>query len=150
MKRWLKYILCACIMVLLQISGMTYAGQVQEVPMLTGVRQTAMNQIEITYDKKADMTKATTPSNYWVQSTQEVNPAGIATLGKDQKIGSENALTADKVMIKAADRSGKKFALTFKENIKPGSEYKLIICYVTVPGGAPYTGDNGSAVFTGK
>lgn len=150
MKRWLKYTLCACFILLLQIGAMTYAGQVQEVPMLTGVRQTAMNQIEITYDKKADMTKATTPTNYWVQSTQQVNPTGIATLGKDQKIGSDNTLTADKVMIKAADRSGKKFTLTFKENITKGSEYKLIICYVTVPGGAPYTGDNGSAIFTGK
>lgn len=150
MKRWLKYTLCACLMVLLQIGSMTYAGQVQEVPMLMGVKQTAKNQIEITYDKQADMTKATTPTNYWVQSTQEVNPTGIATLGKDQKINDSNSLTSNKVMIKAADRSGKKFTLTFKENITSGSEYKLIICYVTVPGGAPYTGDNGSAVFTGR
>lgn len=150
MKRWLKYTLCACFIILLQVGSMTYAGQMQDVPMLTGVRQTAVNQIEITYNKKADITKATTPTNYWVQSTKQVKPTGIATLGKGEKISNDNALTAARVVIRPADRSGTKFTLTFRENITPNEEYKLIICYVTVPGGAPYTGDNGSAVFTGK
>lgn len=54
------------------------------------------------------------------------------------------------VSIEPKSGSTKTFILTFNGAIQRGSEYMLIICYVTVKGAPPYSGDNGMATFTGN
>ncbi|CDN41402.1 MULTISPECIES: hypothetical protein [Paenibacillus] len=120
------------------------------IPMLQSLSQVSANQIRITYDRSVDVVKAMQPSNYWVQSTTDAAPSGIATLGKDDKVMPDNALTASQVSINPVDGQNKSFVLTFSQAIPAGQSYRLIICFITVPGGAPYSGDNGMAVFTGK
>ncbi|ASS67784.1 MULTISPECIES: hypothetical protein [unclassified Paenibacillus] len=120
------------------------------IPMLQSLSQVSDNQIQITYDRSVDVVKGMQPSNYWVQSTTDAAPSGIATLGKDDKVMPDNALTGSQVSINPVDGQNKSFVLTFSQAIPKGQSYKLIICFVTVPGGAPYSGDNGMAVFTGK
>ena len=133
------------------MSTITNAEKVtQAIPKLVKLEQITPNQIQITYDRDVDLNSAQKATNYWVQSTKEATPTGIATLGKNEKVNSKNALTNDLVTIKPMNNSKNTFILTFKNNIKPGMEHKLIICYVIVPGAPPYNGDNGSAVFVGK
>jgi len=122
----------------------------RQIPMLASLQQVSPNQLTITYDRPVDLNKATKASNYWIQSLTDVRPKGIATLGKNDKVTDQNALTSDKVMIRKIQGNNNSFLLTFKQNITRNKKYKLIICYVTVPGGAPYSGDNGMKVFTGK
>lgn len=153
MKKDLKKILVISFLVILQIGSCIpiYAQRMTEaIPKLKTLNQISTNQIEISYDMPVDLTKGETATNYWIQSVTEEIPSGIATLGKNDKVSTSNSLTADKVQIKAKDNEQTTFILTFSQPITPGKEYKLIICYVTIPGGAPYTGDNGSKVFIGK
>ena len=75
---------------------------------------------------------------------------GIASLGKDEKINSKNSLTENEVRIEPKEDSQRIFVITFDRDIPKGAEYKLIICYVTVPGAPPYSGDNGMMTFVGK
>ncbi|RKP48892.1 hypothetical protein D7Z26_21255 [Cohnella endophytica] len=121
-----------------------------QIPMLSQLSQISPNQLQVTYDQPVDQTKGTTPGNYWIQSTTEVTPTGIATLGKNDSVNNGNALTADKVMIQPVANNAQSFMLTFKQDIPKGMSYKMIICYVTQPGEPPYTGANGSAVFVGQ
>ncbi len=153
MKKDLKKILVIGFLAILQIGNCipTYARQMTEViPKLKTLNQVSTNQIEISYDMPVDLAKGEKATNYWIQSVTEEIPSGIATLGKNDKVSASNSLTADKVQIKAKDNEHTTFILTFSQPITPGKEYKLIICYVTIPGGAPYSGDNGSKVFVGK
>ncbi|MCM3629685.1 hypothetical protein M3194_20300 [Paenibacillus glycanilyticus] len=122
----------------------------QTIPMLQSAAQLSPNQLQITYDRTVDEAKGVNPTNYWVQSTTEAMPSGIATLGKNDTVGPQNALTSSKVTIRPVDAQNKSFILTFMQPITKGMSYKLIICYVTVPGDPPYSGDNGSAVFVGQ
>lgn len=122
----------------------------EAVPMVKSVKQITKNQIELTFDKEVDTTKATTPNNYWVQSVLDSKPEGVATLGKKDKLISSNALTSDLVIIAPVDDSNKVFLMTFKNDITPEKEYKLIVCYITTPGAGEYKGDNGSGIFKGK
>ncbi len=48
-------------------------------PVLVEARQTAPNQILITYDQRSDLASATNVSNYWIRSN--MGPAGIASVG---------------------------------------------------------------------
>jgi hypothetical protein len=123
--------------------------KVSNIPMLLTLNQTSSNQLQVTYDQPVDNSKGINPMNYWIQSTQEKTPTGIATLGMNDKVNSGNLLTAEKVTIQPLDSSGKSFLLTFKQNINKGIVYKMIICYVTKPGEPPFNGDNGSASFVG-
>ena len=153
MKKNLKKILVICVLVILQIGNCmpAYAQQTTEaIPKLTTVNQVSANQIEIRYDMPVDLAKGEKATNYWVQSVTQAIPSGIATLGKNDEVSANNSLTANKVQIKVKDNEQTTFTLTFSQPITSGTEYKLIICYVTIPGGAPYTGDNGSKVFIGK
>ncbi|RED51945.1 hypothetical protein [Cohnella lupini] len=122
----------------------------QEIPMLQSLSQLSPNQLLVTYDRPVDKVKGVTATNYWIQSTTEAVPTGIATLGMNDQVSPSNALTAAKVTIAAADNQNQSFILTFNQNITQGKPYKMIICYVTVPGGPPYSGDNGSAAFVGR
>ena len=54
------------------------------------------------------------------------------------------------VKINSVNGSARTFMLTFNQSISRGAQYKLIICYVTVKGAPPYSGDNGMISFIGK
>jgi len=102
------------------------------------------------YDRDVDKKLGTKATNYWIQDTKNVKPKHIATLGKNDKVNADNSLTDNLVKISSKDGSAKTFILTFSQDIPKGEEYKLIICYVTVEGAPPYSGDNGAATFVGK
>ncbi|WP_246315700.1 hypothetical protein [Paenibacillus foliorum] len=55
-------------------------------PILLEARQTAVNQILMTYDKRTDLASATNVANYWIRSNM---PVGIAS------VGMKDALTAE-------------------------------------------------------
>lgn len=120
------------------------------IPMLVNLTQISPNQIQISYDRDVCMRLGTKPTNYWVQDTMNIIPKGIATLGKNETVNSRNSLMSNMVRIDSKNGSAKTFILTFTENIPRGAEYMLIICYVTVKGAPPYSGDNGMATFIGK
>lgn len=120
------------------------------IPKLAKLEQVSPNQIQISYDMDVDMALGTTATNYWIQDTKNAKPQYIATLGKNDKVNANNSLTDDLVKINSKDGSSKTFVLTFSQDIPKGKEYKLIICYVTVKGAPPYSGDNGSVTFIGK
>lgn len=122
----------------------------QTVPMLSSLEQISANQIQISYDREVDVSKGTKATNYWVQDTMNLSPKGVATLGKNESVNTSNSLRDGLVKIQQKDGSAKTFILTFNKNITKGAEYKLIICYVTVPGAPPYSGDNGMMTFVGK
>ena len=126
-------------------------GDVQfPIPMLIKLEQISPNQIQISYDRDVDMNLGMKPTNYWIQDTMNATPKGIATLGKNDKVNAGNSLTGSLVKIVSKNGSSKTFILTFNQNIPRGGEYKLIICYVTVKGAPPFSGDNGMATFIGK
>lgn len=162
MKKYLSYFLIACTIMAVQLflginvdastNVVAPMGENQEfpIPMLAKLEQISPNQIQISYDRDVDTKLGTKATNYWVQSTRNARPTGIATLGKNDKVNSTNSLTDKKVKIQSKDGSAKTFILTFDQVIPRGEEYKLIICYVTVEGAPPYSGDNGMATFVGK
>jgi len=120
------------------------------IPMLAKLQQLSPNQIQISYDRDVDVMLGTKPTNYWIQDMMNVRPRGIATLGKNNKVNAGNSLTSNMVRIQSRNGSARTFILTFNQVIPRGAQYKLIICYVTVKGAPPYSGDNGMATFTGK
>ena len=120
------------------------------IPMLAKLQQTSKNQIQISYDRDVDMRLGMKPTNYWMQDTMNVIPKGIATLGRNDKVNLGNSLTGNMVKINSVNGSARTFMLTFNRAITGGAQYKLIICYVTVKGAPPYSGDNGMASFIGK
>lgn len=128
-------------------------GQIA-IPIVTSTKQISPNQVQVAYDRDVDIRSASKPSNYWIQSTNEDKPTGIATLGKNDKVNASNALTSDKVDIKPVDGSKKSFILTFRQNITPKMQYRIIVCYVTIPGSIGFTGDNigpsGNNTFIGQ
>lgn len=135
-----------------QINPMTMRDDKRQfpIPMLANLVQLSPNQIEISYDIDVDLTLGMKPTNYWVQDTMNIMPQGIATLGSDDTVNAENSLTSSMVKIEPKNGSSKTFTLTFNKVIPTGAEYMLIICYVTVKGAPPYSGDNGLATFIGK
>ena len=120
------------------------------IPMLVNLVQVSPNQIEINYDIDVDVMLGMNPTNYWIQDTMNLIPQGIATLGSDDNVNAGNSLTSSMVKIEPKTGSAKTFTLTFNQAIPTGAEYMLIICYVTVKGAPPYSGDNGMATFIGK
>jgi len=120
------------------------------IPMLEKFAQISSTQIQIGYDRDVDMKLGMKPTNYWIQDTMNVRPKGIATLGKNDMVNSGNSLTSSLVMIQPKSGSSRTFILTFNKEITRGASYKLIICYVTVKGAPPYSGDNGMTTFIGK
>ncbi|MGO4694731.1 hypothetical protein AB4Z50_10650 [Paenibacillus sp. 2TAB26] len=150
MSKFMTRLVLISIFTLAIVAPQAASAREQTIPMLREVKQTSPNQLLITYDQPVDKTKGITPTNYWIQSTTDVTPTGIATLGKNDQVNPSNSLTASKVSIAAADSQNQSFVLTFNQNISKGKSYKMIICYVTTPGAPPFTGDNGSATFIGQ
>ena len=120
------------------------------IPMLVKLEQISPNQIQISYDRDVDVRLGMKPTNYWIKDTMNVIPQGIATLGRNDNVNAGNSLTGSMVKIDPKNGSAKTFILTFNQVIPRGAEYMLIICYVTVKGAPPYSGDNGMATFIGK
>jgi hypothetical protein len=120
------------------------------IPMLVKLKQVSPNKIQISYDRNVDIKLGMKSTNYWIQDTLNTKPKGIATLGKDDKVNARNSLTESMVKIEPENGSANTFILTFNQDIPKGVEYRLIICYVTVEGAPPYSGDNGMATFIGK
>ncbi len=167
MKKYLSCFLIACTVIAMQSFGVmevsaspvidisnthlnTVSNKASEIPKLVKVDQISPNQLQISYDINVDMELGTKATNYWVQDTKNIKPEYIATLGKNEKVNNNNSLTDQLVKINSKDGSAKTFILTFSQDIPKGKEYKLIICYVTVEGAPPYSGDNGMAIFVGK
>ncbi len=120
------------------------------IPMLVNLEQLSPTQVQISYDRDVDVRLGVKPTNYWVKDMINVRPQGIATLGKNDNVNVRNSLTSTMVKIAPKNGSAKTFILTFNQVIPRGAEYMLIICYVTVKGAPPYSGDNGMATFIGK
>jgi len=120
------------------------------IPMLANVVQLSPTQIQISYDMDVDVRLGMKPTNYWIKDMMNDRPEGIATLGSNDNVNAGNSLTGAKVKIESMNGSAKTFILTFNRVIPRGAEYMLIICYVTVKGAPPYSGDNGMATFIGK
>ncbi len=133
----------------MQNKRVTATSARNDIPMLISVKQIAYDTLQITFDKPCDVKKATKPSNYWLQDVLNINPTGIASLGEDERLSAENALSADQAIVTPADNSGKVFHIKFSEKIPTGAKYRLIICYITTSGAPEYTGDNGQKVFIG-
>jgi hypothetical protein len=168
MKKITSYFLIACTVITVQFfrcnivsaksvmeistTSLNYVEKNQQfpIPMLVKLDQISPNQIQISYDRDVDMKLGTKSTNYWIQDTTNAEPKGIATLGKNDKVNAGNSLTDSMVKIESKNGSAKTFILTFNQDIPSGSTYKLIICYVTVEGAPPYSGDNGMATFIGK
>ena len=165
MKKIVYYFLIVCTVVTAQflrcnivsakpvaeISATTKGKDVKSpIPMLMKTEQVSPNKIQISYDRDVDIKLGTKATNYWIQDTLNAIPKGIGTLGKEDKVNATNSLMDSMVKIEPTNGSAKTFTLTFNQSIPRGSEYMLIICYVTVPGAPPYSGDNGMAIFIGK
>ena len=120
------------------------------IPMLVKLEQLSPTQIQISYDRDVDVRLGMKATNYWIKDTMNARAEGIATLGRDDNVNAGNSLTASKVRIDSKNGSAKTFILTFNQVIPRGAEYMLIICYVTVKGAPPYSGDNGMTTFIGK
>lgn len=168
MKKYLSYLLIACTVIAVQsFSGSNTSAksviditttsinnmernQEFSIPKLVNLEQISPNQIQISYDRDVDLKLGAKATNYWIQDTMNVTPKGIATLGKNEKVNANNSLTDNLIKIIPVNGLANAFILTFNKNIPSGKEYKLIICYVTVKGAPPYSGDNGSATFIGK
>lgn len=154
MKKFTKSLIAVVALLVVQlslcsiVSAETIAND--NIPKLAKLTQISPNQIEITYDRDVDTSLGTKATNYWVQDLVNNTPEGIASLGKDDKVNNNNSLTVNKVKIEAKEDSQRTFVITFDRDIQKGAEYKLIICYVTVPGAHPYSGDNGMMKFIGK
>lgn len=112
-----------------------YAPRVAEVKLVSG------NVLEVAFDQPVDLKSGTNPSNYWIR-TSEAKPTGIATLGKDDKTSSKNALTAEMVTIAPKDGSNKVMVFTFKDQATPKVSYSLVPCFVNMPGSEGYRGGN--------
>lgn len=54
------------------------------------------------------------------------------------------------VKIEPSDESEKVYKMTFKNNIKPGAEYKIHIYFIAPKGVNIYKGENGAIIFKAK
>ena len=166
MKKYLSCFFIACTIIAVQIFGVSEVSansvvefsnhslsivnnKESDIPKLAKIEQISPNQIQISYDMDVDLDLGRKATNYWVQDTNNVEPKYIATLGKKDKVNESNSLNDSLVKINPKEDSSKTFILTFNQDIPKGKEYKLIICYVTIKGAPPYSGDNGSATFVG-
>ncbi|MDD7794106.1 hypothetical protein [Clostridium sp. 'White wine YQ'] len=155
MKKFLNWALILCTVITGQL---LYGNKVSAkemdkkspIPMVVKVEQTAPNQIQVTYDRDVDTKLGSKITNYWIQDTKNDTPKGIATLGKNDKVNQNNSLKDNLAKINPVASSQKTFVITFNQSIPKGEEYKVIVCYVTVPGAPAFTGDNGMGTFIGK
>lgn len=109
-------------------------------PVLTSVRQTAANQLLISYDRPADLDSAVRLSNYWIRSN--AGPNGAATLNMGDALSAANAIRSNAAAIMPADNSGMHFILTFRNNIPLRTLYVVLPCFVNAAGATGFNGAN--------
>ncbi|WP_249365731.1 hypothetical protein [Cytobacillus citreus] len=103
-------------------------------PVLTVARQTAPNQIEITYDQPTDLESATNVRNYWIRNNLD-RPSDIATVERgNMNLLPTNSLTPNMVRITPVGNSKKRFLMTFNLNATPGVQYTVLPCFVNLEG----------------
>ncbi|QDX94368.1 hypothetical protein EEL30_20020 [Brevibacillus laterosporus] len=119
---------------------MVTGQQMMPHPILLEVRQTAPNQILMTYDKRTDLASATNVSNYWIRSNMV--PVGIATVGMKDALTAENAIRPDMAMITPADNSMMRYFVTFRVNAMSGIMYTVLPCFVNLEGMTGFMGEN--------
>lgn len=121
------------------------------IPLLYEVKQTSPNSIQFSYNITPDKAEATNPKNFWIRTNGD-KLDGIATVDSTTALSSSNALNPKNVSITPID--AKNFKVTFKAKITPGTQYTVIPCFISTPGGTGYTGDNinetSRNVFVGK
>jgi hypothetical protein len=71
-----------------------------------------------------------------------VKAAGIAELGKSDKVTPTNGLTKDMVTITRRNHNPRDLIMTFKEAITPGVNYTLIPCAINTAHAMGYMGPN--------
>lgn len=109
-------------------------------PVLASVRQTAANQILMTYDTPADPASAVRPSNYWIRGN--AGPNGAATLNMGDALSAANAFRPEDAAIMPADTSGMHFILTLRNPIPSRTLYVVLPCFVNAVGATGFTGAN--------
>jgi hypothetical protein len=111
-------------------------------PVLTVARQTAPNQIEITYDQPTDLTSATNVRNYWIRNNLD-RPSDIATVERgNMMLLPTNSLTPNMVRITPVGNSKRRFLMTFSLNATPGVQYTVLPCFVNLEGRTGFGGEN--------
>ena len=111
-------------------------------PVLTIARQTAPNQIEITYDQPTDLKSATNVNNYWIRNNLD-RPSDIATVERgNMNLLPTNSLTPNMVRITPVGNSKKRFLMTFNLNATPGVQYTVLPCFVNLEGRTGFGGEN--------
>lgn len=108
-------------------------------PILLEARQTALNQILMTYDKHTDLASATNVANYWIRSNM---PDGIANVGMKDALTAENAIRPDMAKITAADNWMTRYFMTFRVNAMSGVMYTVLPCFVNLEGMTGFRGEN--------
>ncbi len=111
------------------------------IPCVLEVKLITPNQIEIIFDTMVDLASATKPENYWIRSS-EAKAKAPATLGKEEKVDTSNALKPSEVTIKPKDGTHKVMVMTFKEEVMPKITYSLIPCFINKAGLNGYRGGN--------
>ncbi|MFJ7936303.1 hypothetical protein [Sporosarcina sp. NPDC096371] len=108
-------------------------------PILLEARQTALNQILMTYDKRTDLASATNVENYWIRSNM---PVGFASVGMKDALTAENAIRPDMAVITPADNSMMRYFMTFRVNAISGAMYTVLPCFVNLEGMSGFRGEN--------
>nr|NNM91575.1 hypothetical protein [Bacilli bacterium] len=120
---------------------------------LLRVKQLSHHKLELIYSEPVDFMSASMPGNYWIQSNM-AKAAGIADLGKNDKVKPTNGLTKNMVTITWKTHNHRDLVMTFKEAITPGVNYTLIPCAVDTAHTMGYMGPNfntsSATMFVGK
>lgn len=123
------------------------------IPNLIKVMQTAKNQIKLIYDRPVNVDSAINCYNYWVQSNEKT-PTSIATMGASDSVSSSNSLKPFNSYIAQSTCCKNEFFITFRLDITPGIDYKVIPCNIAMKGLYDYIGanftSNSPLVFKGK
>jgi hypothetical protein len=111
------------------------------IPNLLEAKQVGPNRIELLFDRPVNLQSATRAGSYWVRNNLD-RPADIASIGKNDPVTRETALTPNRVAITPVDRTGTHLLMTFTVNATPGVRYTVIPCFITTPDRSGYNGGN--------
>lgn len=123
------------------------------IPNLIKVMQTSKNQVKLIYDRPVNVECAINCYNYWIQSNEEA-PTSIATMGSKDTVSASNSLKPFNAHIMQSSCCKNEFFITFRLDITPGIDYKVIPCNIPIKGLYDYIGanftSNSPLVFKGK
>ncbi|SFE73385.1 hypothetical protein SAMN05216378_3880 [Paenibacillus catalpae] len=109
-------------------------------PVLVSARQSAANQILLTYDRRTDLESAVKLSNYWIRSN--AGPNGAASVNMGDALSAANAIQPNMAMIMPTDNTNMNFTLTLRNNIPPRTLYIVLPCFVNAEGSTGFSGEN--------